>query len=177
MSDDPPRNRAQLLERLERAVREGSAHAVIFSHAVAEKAGMNSTDMECLDLLSLWGPLPAGRLSELTRLTTGAMTTLIDRLEKAGFVRREADPGDRRKVIVRPLQEAGGPELEPLFGYMQQAMLGLFARYTEQELLLLLDFATGANAIAQQATARLRQQVPPARRTRKDPHQASKETS
>jgi DNA-binding MarR family transcriptional regulator len=139
---------------------------VIFSHAVAERAGMNSTDMECLDLLILMGPMPAGQLAELTGLTTGAITGVIDRLEKAGYARRERDPNDRRRVIVQPLREKAEREIGPHFGPMAHAMAELFARYRDEELALILDFATRANAIAQEATIRLRKEAPAARKSR-----------
>jgi DNA-binding MarR family transcriptional regulator len=68
----------------------------------AEAVGLNPSDLGCLCLLLLHGPSPAGGLAELTGLTTGAVTGVIDRLERAGLARRVVDPGDRRKVIVEP---------------------------------------------------------------------------
>src|SRR5919109_4685045 len=91
--------RAALLAALEREMRRMSGQSVLFSHAVAERVGMHPTDLECLGFLADEGPLPAGRLAELTGLTTGAVTRMVDRLERAGYVRREADPRDRRRVI------------------------------------------------------------------------------
>ena len=132
-----------------------SAHSVLFSQAVADRLAMNSTDMECLDLLLLNGPVPAGRLAELTGLTTGAITGVVDRLERAGYVRRERDPNDRRRVIVRPIAEriaAAAAIYEP----MTRATDALFATYSDQELALILDFATRANGLTLEQIARLR---------------------
>src|SRR5438552_10065228 len=129
-----------VLNALERALREVSARSVIFSHAVAERVGMNSTDVACLDLLNLMGPMAAGQLAELTGLTTGAITGVIDRLEKSGCARRDRDPNDRRRVIVQPAQGETEREIGPYFSSMARAMAELYARYTDEELALILDF-------------------------------------
>ena len=72
---------------------------------VAERLGLAATDVDVLRLLADEGAMPVGRIGELTTLTTGATTRLIDRLEQAGYVRREPDPADRRRVIVAPVPE------------------------------------------------------------------------
>jgi DNA-binding MarR family transcriptional regulator len=150
-----PSDRTELLAALDREMRTISAQSVLLSQAAAERLGMNSTDMECLDLLNLHGPVPAGRLAELTDLTTGAITGVIDRLERAGYARRERDPHDRRKVIVRPVLERQA-EAAPIFEPLARAMAELFARYSDDELALILDFAGRANAITMEQIARLR---------------------
>ena len=68
--------------------------------AIAEWLGVNRTDLVCLDILARLGTVPAGRLADESRLTTGAITTVLDRLERAGYVQRLADPSDRRRVLV-----------------------------------------------------------------------------
>ena len=131
-------------------------HDVIaFTTAVAERVGMHSTDLECLGFLRDEGPVPAGRLAELTGLTTGAVTRMIDRLERAGYVRREADPRDRRRVIVRAIPGRAN-EIGPLFGGMRRAMDELCARYTDAELTLILDFVSRAGAVGLEQVAKLR---------------------
>src|SRR6476646_4547748 len=92
--------RAALMEELEHAVRRSSAQGVIFGQIVATRAGISSSERECLDFLNLEGRVTAGRLAEVTGLTTGAITGVVDRLEKAGLVRRERDEADRRKVFI-----------------------------------------------------------------------------
>src|SRR6266496_5266946 len=79
-----------------------SANSVMFSQAVADKVGLHSTDQECLDFLLLNGPSTAGQLSKYTGLTSGAVTAMVDRLIKAGYVRREHSEEDRRKVVITP---------------------------------------------------------------------------
>jgi DNA-binding MarR family transcriptional regulator len=147
--------RAGLLAALDRETRIISAQSVLLSQAAAERLGLNSTDMECLDLLNLNGPLPAGRLAELTGLTTGAITGVVDRLERAGYVRREADPRDRRRVIVRPILERQA-EAAPIFEPLARAMDELYASYSDDQLAVILDFAARANAIVLEQITRLR---------------------
>jgi DNA-binding MarR family transcriptional regulator len=153
-SADSPR-RLQLLGALDAAFRTISAQSVMLSQAAADYLGMASSDLECFDLLSLHGPMTAGRLAELTGLTTGAITGVVDRLERADLVHRERDPHDRRRVIVQPHLERRA-DAAPVFGPVRAAMDALFARYSDDELALLLDFATRANVITQEQIARLR---------------------
>src|SRR5690242_12906099 len=95
--------RAVLMTELEHAIRRSTASGAIFSQSVANYVGVSSSDLECLDFLNLEGRVTAGRLAEVTGLTTGAITGVVDRLEKAGFVRRERDEEDRRKVFIVPV--------------------------------------------------------------------------
>ena len=92
--------RAALMQELEHAMRRASSQGTIFSQSVADRVGVSSADMECMDFLIMEGRITAGRLAELTGLTTGAITGMVDRLEKAGYVRRERDENDRRKVYI-----------------------------------------------------------------------------
>src|SRR5215813_7862986 len=101
MSRDNP-ERAEVLAALMTEFRQLSAATILFHQAVADRLGMNVTDHKCADILERHGPLTAGELAERTGLTTGAITGVIDRLEKTGFVRRAEDPGDRRRVIIEP---------------------------------------------------------------------------
>jgi DNA-binding MarR family transcriptional regulator len=97
--------------------------------------------MDCVDFLNMEGRMTAGRLAELTGLTTGAITGVIDRMEKVGLVRRERDPDDRRKVYVAIVPEAlakVGRFYEPL----QKAVTKDWEGYTDAELKLLLRFMT-----------------------------------
>src|SRR5919108_6051508 len=100
------KSRAALMQELEEAMRRSSAQGVLYGQAVANVAGISGSDLECLDFLILEGRVTAGRLAEVTGLTTGAITGVVDRLEKAGFVRRERDEADRRKVFIVVVPEA-----------------------------------------------------------------------
>jgi DNA-binding MarR family transcriptional regulator len=82
------------------------AGVVLHNQVVAGRVGLGASDSQFLSLLSLYGPLTPGRLAELSGLTTGTVTGVIDRLEQGGFVRRARDAADRRKVLVTPVPEA-----------------------------------------------------------------------
>jgi DNA-binding MarR family transcriptional regulator len=99
---------------------------LVSSYEATEDVGVNPTDLGALCLLLLHGPAPAGRLAELTDLTTGAVTGVVDRLEKGGFVRREVDPADRRKVIIVPDAERVDRDLFPHFRSLQRAAASQF---------------------------------------------------
>ena len=125
-----PRERSQQMFRTGRSL--GNASAML-NHAVAERLGLHPTAWECLSLLFEHGALPAGRLAQLTGLTTGAVTGLVDRLEAAGYARRRRDPDDRRRVIVELVPEALAGVL-PLFEPMLADMHTLHAGYSDEEL-------------------------------------------
>jgi DNA-binding MarR family transcriptional regulator len=82
------------------AMRRFIADVVIHNHRVAQQLGLSASDSQFLTLLETHGPLTPGRLAELSRLTTGTVTGVLDRLEKGGYIRRDRDAHDRRKVIV-----------------------------------------------------------------------------
>lgn len=138
--------------------RQLSAYTLMFHQAVAQRLGLNVTDLKCLDLARGEAPVTPGRLAELTGLTTAAVTTVLDRLERAGFVRRERDLNDRRKILVRPLSERA-EEVARLFAPLDQAVAHLLAQYTTEELTLLDQFALRVGEILQRETARLREQA------------------
>lgn len=114
--------------------RELSTAVVLFHEAVASRLGMNAAEWRCLGLLDLHGPTTAGGLAKLTGYTTGAITGIVDRLQKAGYARREKHPRDRRSVIIHPLRL---PELRkqvgPIFASLGQAMTEAASHYTAKE--------------------------------------------
>jgi DNA-binding MarR family transcriptional regulator len=172
------RNRQQLIEALNAAMREVSGQGVLYSQAVAERLAVNSTDLECLDYILAGGAITAGALAEATGLTTGAITGVIDRLERRGFARRERDAGDRRKVLVRALPSVV-EEIGPLFAPMERAALGALSAYRESDLELLLDFLARIRAAAAAAMAEL-QTLPPAKpkpRGPREPHTAQQRSA
>jgi DNA-binding MarR family transcriptional regulator len=168
---DPERD--AVLAALAGEFRELSAATVMFHQAVADRLGMNITDHKCADILSRTGPIPAGELARRTGLTSGAITGVIDRLERAGFVRRAADPDDRRRVIIEPLPRRMEQVIAPLFASMAQATAELCARYTTPELQVVRDFAARAHQMAYAQARQLREaaRVPgkghPARKTKR----------
>ena len=97
--------RDEALDALNREVRGWQADQELFDSAVIELAGLNRTDWRCLDILGTRGPMTAGQLAEAVRLTTGAITGVLDRLESAGLVRRVRDTEDRRRINVEVTDE------------------------------------------------------------------------
>jgi DNA-binding MarR family transcriptional regulator len=159
------RDRAASEAALDRALRDTSAQTVLFSHAVADQVGISPTDLESLDILARNGPMTAGRLAELTGLTTGAITGLVDRLERRGYARREPHPTDRRSVIVQPLTEAAERDLAPSYAGMSQAMGELISGYSDEELSVITDFMTRAAAITAEQVAAVRSEAEKERRS------------
>ncbi|GIP36954.1 putative HTH-type transcriptional regulator YcgE [Paenibacillus sp. J31TS4] len=125
-------------------LRLNSARAVMLHQLISEKLGLNATDHKCLDFLTRSGPVTAGQLAQLTGLTTGAVTSVIDRLEKAGYVVRDKDPKDRRRVVVKPAPE-GSSSIAPMFQSVMLSTYNILAQYNEQELELLLGFLRQCN--------------------------------
>src|SRR5450755_1391310 len=149
-----PKARAALMEELEHAVRRSSAQGVIFGQTVASRVGISSSDLECLDFLNLEGRMTAGRLAELTGLTTGAITGVVDRLEKVGLVRRERDEGDRRKVFIVPVAERM-MEIGRPYELVKRAMQKQCETYTDAELKFLIRYGTESYQSMLEATTQL----------------------
>jgi DNA-binding MarR family transcriptional regulator len=132
--------RRELLQELSRTLgRELSARTIMFHQAIAERLGLNATDHKCLDFARRTEAMTAGELAALTGLTTGAITGVIDRLERAGFVCRVRDANDRRRVVIRPIAERGR-DIAPLFESLDTAWSALCDGYTDRELALINRF-------------------------------------
>src|SRR5215468_229269 len=151
-------SRQELIGALNRAMRDASGQGVIYSQVVAERLGINSTDLECLDFVVMRGPLTAGELADATGLTTGAITGVIDRLERAGFAQRDRDKDDRRKVRVRALP-AIERHIYPLFQPMERAAMSALSSYKDEELAFLLTFLTRLREAATVAMSELQAQT------------------
>ncbi|NJP26290.1 MarR family transcriptional regulator [Microbispora sp. SCL1-1] len=149
-------SRPELLVSIREAVRAYTARAVLYSQAIADQMGLNATDARCLDILSRKGPITAGQLAELTGLTSGAVTGVIDRLEKPGYVRRVRDAGDRRRVIIEPI-----PEHElPINASMEagvRTLDELLEDYSDEQLAVIHDFLRRSVAMTERATAGARE--------------------
>ena len=127
--------------------------------AIADRAGIHGTDFECLDVLDWTGPITAGELARRVGITSGAVTGAIDRLEAQGFVRRNSDPSDRRRVIVELAFEPSAgrqEEMEALFVPLQQDMEVLADRFDDDQLQSVVDWLRGANEALERSTERLR---------------------
>jgi len=151
-------SREQMTADFMQSISRLSTWTVMFHQAASLHMGLNPTDGKCLGVLQETGPLTAGELAEITGLTTGAITGVIDRLEGHGFVRRTADPHDRRRVVIE-LIPGGTNTLETaaIFGPLADATINtLLGQYNDEELAVVLDFVQRGAALMKEQTARLR---------------------
>jgi DNA-binding MarR family transcriptional regulator len=168
-----PNSRAALMQELEHALRRSSGQGAIYAQTVADVAGFSSSDLDCLDFLNLEGRVTAGRLAEVTGLTTGAITGVIDRLEKAGLVRRQRDSQDRRKVFIAIVPE-NVAKIGRLYEPMRRAVVKEWEVYSEAELKLLLRFANRSYQTMLEATANLKAMIDTPKETRNNRAGATK---
>jgi DNA-binding MarR family transcriptional regulator len=150
------KRRAEITEELQRGMRRMGIEAVLFNQSIADRLGVNLTDFLCFNLLLQEGAMTAGRLAELMGLTTGAVTGIIDRLEKASLAERAADPNDRRRVMIQPLS-IRAPEVQHLIQALLHPMGELYATYSEAELERLLGFVKQSGGVMEGARLRMRE--------------------
>lgn len=150
--------RAEMIGAFMREISRMSTWTVMFHQAASLLVGLNATDGKCLSVLRETGPITAGEMAKITGLTTGAVTGVIDRLAEHGFVRRAADPHDRRRVVIEPVENATNrQELHQIFAPLAAATINEFInRYSDEELALVLDFVQRGADLMKAQTARLR---------------------
>jgi DNA-binding MarR family transcriptional regulator len=138
--------------------REFSTSLVLFQEAIAARLGLNATDYRCLDVILRKGQMTAKVLAEEVRLTTGAITGIVDHLEKAGYVERLENPTDRRSVIIRPLITHKGVEKklgDSMVSY-RAAMSKLFGRYDADQTVAIVGFLREFVQVLKAQTSKLR---------------------
>ncbi|TDD77819.1 MarR family transcriptional regulator [Actinomadura darangshiensis] len=139
--------RERMAGELQMAMQRSTMFTVLLHHATASKAGMNVTDAQCVNALTLDGPQTPGQLAQLMGITTGgAVTAVIDRLERAGYVRRTRDPDDRRRVIVE-LVEENVAQFGRYFEPIARAFGDHLATYTDDQVAVLLDWIRHNNEV------------------------------
>jgi DNA-binding MarR family transcriptional regulator len=151
-------SRQALLTRFTRALYENSTLAVFFHTAVAEQIGLGATEEKTLLILSD-GPLAAGEIAQKTGLTTPSVTSLIDRLERKGFVQRVRDPVDRRRVIVE-VNPARLAELMQVFASVG-SFEDLTEGYSDEQLETIISYLNRATQRSQEAITLLREKGSP----------------
>ncbi|MDH5033931.1 MarR family winged helix-turn-helix transcriptional regulator [Chryseobacterium cucumeris] len=130
--------------------------ASIFMHeAIARKAGLSSTDHKYLGLILQYESITAGEISKLTGLTTGAVTGLIDRLEKKNLLKREFTKEDRRKVIIIPNTENSMKLLGPIFEELPQKTMKLVSTYSKKEIETIERYFREATVLMKETTDHL----------------------
>jgi DNA-binding MarR family transcriptional regulator len=121
------------------ALRALSTEIDRLDQAAADRYGLNRTDMRALDITGRAGPLAPTDLARQLGFTTGGVTTVLDRLERAGYIRRRPDPGDRRRQVVETT-EATTARDEEVFGDLVRQTGAVLAIYTDEQLLVIQDF-------------------------------------
>jgi len=137
-ADQP--ERARLAAQFGEGFRKTGSLMQLMGQAAADRVGLNATDLNCLNILSFSGEMTAGELAKQTGLSTASITGVADRLEEAGYVRRERDPKDRRRVVIRLVLESALRDVAPVFLPLIQAWQGVVDEYTDDELRLIVDF-------------------------------------
>jgi DNA-binding MarR family transcriptional regulator len=161
--------RGELLAELQRAAQISTTDGILFHQAVADRVGLHVTDLRCLNLLARAGPLTAGELGQQLGLgTTGAVTRMVDRLERAGYVRRQVDPRDRRRVIIQPVPEQLAA-IAPYYQGMAAAWNDLLATYSDDQLALFLDLFDRLHQMSQQQLVSLNEDMSSADTATSDP--------
>src|SRR5215813_8260121 len=115
VTDGTPAERAELAASFGAAIRRTGSLMQLMGMAAADRIGINATDLNCLNILSFSGRMTAGELARATGLTTASITGVADRLEEAGYVRRERDPDDRRRVVIQLVFDRALTNVAPVF--------------------------------------------------------------
>ena len=151
--------RRELLEALDREGRRTGSAGSLHGRAIADRAGIHGTDFDCLDVLDWTGPITAGELARQVGITSGAVTGVIDRLERLGFVRRASDPRDRRRVIVQLelIDDDRRAQMEALLRPLQDDMAAINDRFDDDQLATVLEWLRSANDAVDRSTRRLRE--------------------
>ena len=137
-----PKNRIQFVADLDWRLRTFTTSAVLAANLIAQKVGMGTNDLKCAEILIYMGPMSAGELGEKAGLTTGAITGIVDRLEKAGWAKRVPDQKDRRRVMIYP-----GPQdtevVAGLYDYYIDSLTKLLGNYSDTDLIMITKFVDG----------------------------------
>lgn len=137
--------------------REMATAVITFHETVARKLGMSAAESRCLGVLNDLEVATPGQLAQATGLTTGAITGIVDRLEKAGYAKREPNPNDRRSLLVRIMQpEKIAQTLGPIYGSLSAAMTDMSAQYTPEQLEVIGRYLTQTTEVLRAETEKLK---------------------
>lgn len=158
----PSARRTALLAELDRESRRTGSVGSLHAKAIADRAGLHPTDYEALDVLDWSGPMPAGELARRIGITSGAVTGVVDRLERDGWVRRISDPTDRRRVVVQILPAHAeriahvSAAFQPLVGEIAE----INEQFDDDELHVVLQWLRRTNEAIERSTTRRRERHP-----------------
>ncbi|HKC22617.1 MAG TPA: MarR family transcriptional regulator [Gaiellaceae bacterium] len=147
-------SRQELIGRFSLAIRASQNISEAFDEHVAARLGVNRTDMRALDILDQRGPISAGELAEAMHLSSGAITTLVDRLERTGWARRRRDPEDRRRVLIEP-GSGPGEQIEAFYMPLFHGTAKLLEAHSDGELLAMIEFMEQGRAMVERELRRL----------------------
>jgi DNA-binding MarR family transcriptional regulator len=162
----PSARREEASKQLADAIRTYHVAFEAVDDAACEYMGINRTDLRCLDILGRAGPMTAGRLAEESKLTNAAVTVVLDRMERAGYMRRVRDTVDRRRVMVDATPQAH-KRAWALYGKIAENLHEQLERYSDEELELLRDFLRARTKIDLEVAAEFRQRRPQGTRARR----------
>lgn len=151
-------SKTQLIEELGAAVRASQNRTQALDEMAARLLGINRTDLTCIDIIEQHGQITAGKLAELSGLTTGAVTAVLDRMEQVGYARRVRDTKDRRRVLVE-LTDKAREESWAIYGPLGEDWNRFLASYTVDELRLFLDMLERGEEVGRRHLERLRAQL------------------
>ena len=151
-------DRMARLELLERKIRAANAQRTLYGSVLAGKLGLHQTDLECLFIITLGQDVTPGQLAQATGLTSGAITGVADRIERAGYIKRVRDTSDRRRVFLVPVMNRI-EEIREINRRANRTWIEELNRYSEVELKILLDFADRNYEAAVRATIALRDDI------------------
>jgi DNA-binding MarR family transcriptional regulator len=141
------KSKKELIDELHHSVQRSGTLTVLHTNAIADKIGLSATEFEAVDIISNHQPVSAGQLATFCGLTTGAITGLVDRLERGGFVKRKSDPQDRRRVLV---EQVPTPEIEhkvrALYKPISDTYNSLVEKYSVEQLEFLLEYTETLNS-------------------------------
>ncbi|MDN5274874.1 MAG: putative transcriptional regulator, MarR family [Candidatus Saccharibacteria bacterium] len=152
------KSKKELVEELNQTIQRTSTLTVLHTNAIADKIGLSATEFESMDIISRNQPISAGRLATECGLTTGAITGIIDRLERAGLVRRVNDPKDRRRVLLDPIDDfEKNKKICELYRPMSEMFNALAQECTSEQLRFLIDIHNKMIDMTEKSIAQLRQ--------------------
>jgi DNA-binding MarR family transcriptional regulator len=156
MSREPSPDRLRLYAELGDEVRASQRATDVVDELMCQLLGINRTDARCLDILDQHGSMSAGDLAEASRLTTGAITAVIDRLERAGYATRVPDPADRRRVLVELTPKAYAVATELMVEPMRALYTPMADRYSDEQLRLIMEFTRAGRELQERHAEWLR---------------------
>jgi DNA-binding MarR family transcriptional regulator len=143
-------------DEFNRLHRDLATAVIAFHEAAARRLGMTAAERKCAGLIAELGETTPKELAQMTGLTTGAITGIVDRLERAGYAQREDNPKDRRSVLIQPRNvERLAKVSRPIFAALAEAMTALNARYSPEQRALILNHLEDTIAILREQTVKV----------------------